>query len=570
MAEIHALQSIIVLLMTGILAIALMRPLGLSPIVGYLLAGLAIGPQGLALIDENDTTHLLAELGVVFLLFDIGLHFSLSHIWDARRDILLFGPLQVGLCTLVIAAFALLFGLPPSTALVIGATLALSSTAVVVQTLAERTQQSCPVGISATAILVFQDICAIFLLILVNSLGDMQSSPLAAIGLAAVKAGLAFAAAIAIGRYVIGPVLRTLGKTRNEEIFTAIALLIVLLTAAAAGSWGLSLTLGAFLGGMIISETPYRFLIQTEIKPFRGLLLGFFFITVGMSLDATILWQDWPQILLLVGLLVAIKTAVILGAALVLKTPLRVAIQLGFLLSQGSEFAFVIFAAPSLQHTLGPTESASLISAVALSLALTPALAALGYRVAMHLANMNLAKDRQAVAKPVATVTPVILFGMGEIGRCVADALEAHSIPYYAIEMDHDRFIAANALGYPVAFGDIGDLRLIETFQVQERTMIVVTIIRFEVSRALTPILRERYPHLRRFVSVADEEEKQRFEALGMQAVVTRSVPPGLDLAVAVLRSHEVPAEKIHAWMQRQQNQALDSLQGSEPLVQAA
>jgi CPA2 family monovalent cation:H+ antiporter-2 len=570
MAEIHALQAAIVLLLAGILAITLMRPLGLSPIVGYLLAGLAIGPHGLALIEESEITHLLAELGVVFLLFDIGLHFSLSHISDARRDILIFGPVQVGLCTLVIAVCALLFGLPPSTALIIGAALALSSTAVVVQTLAERGQQSCPVGISATAILVFQDICAIFLLILVNSLGDMQSSPLAAIGWAAVKAGIAFAAAIVIGRYVIGPVLKTLGKTRNEELFTAIALLIVLVTAAAAGGWGLSLTLGAFLGGMIISETPYRYLIQTEVKPFRGLLLGFFFITVGMSLDAGILWQGWSRIFLILLLLIGVKTGVIVGAALALKTPLRVAVQLGFLLSQGSEFAFVIFATPALQGALGPGASALLISAVALSLALTPALAVVGYRVATRLASRRLLMEQTTPAGRPATLAPVIIFGLDEIGRRVADGLEAHSIPYIAIEMDHDRFIAANADGYPVAFGDAGDLRLMETFQIAERSMIVVTIIRYEVSRALTPIIRERYPRLRRFIAVADEEEKQRFDALGMQAVVNRSVPPGLDLAVAVLRAQQVPAEKIHAWMQRQQNQALEAIQGTEPAMQAA
>lgn len=570
MEQIHALQPVIVLLVAGILAITLMRPLGLSPIVGYLLAGLAIGPYGLELIEESKTTHLLAELGVVFLLFDIGLHFSLSHIWDARRDILIFGPLQVGLCTLAVALFALLWGLLPGMALIIGATLALSSTAVVVQTLAERGQQSCPVGISATAILVFQDICAIFLLILVNSLGDIQSSPVVAIGLAAMKAVIAFAAAIAIGRYVIGPVLKTLAKTRNEELFTVIGLLIVLVTAAAAGGWGLSLTLGAFLGGMIISETPYRYLIQTEVKPFRGLLLGFFFITVGMSLNAEILWREWAQILLIVVLLIGIKTLVIVGAALTLRTPLRVAIQLGFLLSQGSEFAFVIFAMPVLQAALGSETSALLISAVALSLALTPALAVLGYHFATWLANKTLAIEQTTTAAQPAATAPVVIFGLGEIGRCVADGLEAHSIPYAALEMDHDRFVAANADGYPVAFGDAGDLRLMETFQIAERSTVVITVIRYEVSQALTPILQERYPQLRRFISVNDDEDKQRFDALGMQAIVNRSMPPGLDLAVAVLQAHQVSADKIHAWMQRQQNQALAGIQKLEPAMQTA
>jgi Kef-type K+ transport system membrane component KefB len=458
------------------------------------------------------------------------------------------------------------WGLAP----IIGATLALSSTAVVVQTLNERGQQSCPIGMTATAVLIFQDICAIFLLILAASLGNMQSSPAVAVGLAAVKAIVAFAATILIGRYLIGPVLKTMGKIRNEEIFTAIALLIVLMTAAAAGGFGLSLTLGAFLGGMVISETPYRYLIQTEVKPFRGLLLGFFFITVGMALDIDILHHDWVQILLIMSLVVLTKTTLIVATALLVRTPMRIAIQLGFLLSQGSEFAFVIFAMPALQNALGSNLSAVLISAVALSLALTPALAVLGHRVATRLAAQAWVSQHPVIAAKPPSVAPVIIFGMGELGRCVADALGTHGIAYLAIEMDHDRFVRANADGYPVAFGDAGDLRLMETFQIAQRATIVVTITRYEVSQALTPILRERYPRLARFVSVLNDEERQQFETLGMNAIVNRSMPPGLDLAAAVLRAHGVPAEKIHAWMERQQNQALQTLYEREPAMEAA
>src|SRR5512143_88671 len=293
MEQVAALQPAIILLVIGILAILLTRPLGLSPIVGYLLAGILIGPHGLRVVAENETTHLLAELGVVFLLFDIGVHFSLGHLWEARRAILGFGPLQVGLCALGLGSLALLLGLGFTQALLLGATLALSSTAVAVQTLAEHGQQNCPIGMTATAVLIFQDICAIFLLILASSL-ENQAMPLGgALALAALKAMLAFAAAILIGRLLIGPLFNVLAKANDAEVFTATALLIVLVTAGATGIWNLSLTLGAFLGGMIISETPYRHVIRTEVKPFRGLLLGFFFITVGMELDTSVLLRAW-------------------------------------------------------------------------------------------------------------------------------------------------------------------------------------------------------------------------------------------------------------------------------------
>jgi CPA2 family monovalent cation:H+ antiporter-2 len=571
MEELHALQPAIILLLVGILAILIMRRLQLSPIVGYLLAGMLIGPHGFGLIQESSSTHLLAELGVVFLLFDIGLHFSLAHIWEARRDILVFGPIQVGTCTIAFAALGATLGLELGLAIIVGATLALSSTAVAVQTLAESGQQNCPIGLTATAVLIFQDICAIFLLILANSIaGDGGMSLPVAMILAALKAALAFAAAILIGRYFIKPLFHLLGKARNEEIFTAIALLIVLITAAATGLLGLSLTLGAFLGGMIISETPYRHLIQTEVKPFRGLLLGFFFITVGMSLHIDVLFREWENILLVLVLLMSFKAVLIGLAAFMLHTPLRIAIQLGFLLSQGSEFAFVILGIASLQKVLGAGTAAILITAVAASMALTPSLTNFGYWLAKRLANRTLAAQQTAESSSSASLAPVIIFGMGEVGRCVADGLEVHGIAYTAIEMDHTRFIKANADGYPVAFGDAADLRLMETFQLDQRPTIVVTVVRYEISKALTPIVRERYPHLVRFVAVESDEEKQQFAELGMHPVINRSIPKGLDLAAAVLKAHHVSDEKVTAWMQQRQNQALQTISAQEAVPVAS
>jgi CPA2 family monovalent cation:H+ antiporter-2 len=322
---------------------------------------------------------------------------------------------------------------------------------------------------------------------------------------------------------------------------------------------GLSLTLGAFLGGMIISETHYRHVIRTEVKPFRGLLLGFFFITVGMSLDTGVLLREWPQILLLLMLLVIVKTGLILLSALALRIPARSAVQLAFLLSQGSEFAFVIFGMPALTSALGSELSAIAMTAVAASLALTPSLAALGLWFATRLAEKEFCVCQAGAAPPVTQVPPVVIFGMGEVGRHVADALEAHGIPYTAIEMDHDRFVKANADGYPVAFGDLADLRLFETIQIADRPTLVVTIARYEVSQELTPIVRERYPRLTRFVAVESDEERARFEALGMRAIVNRSVPKGLDLAAEVLRAHGVSNDEVQEWMRRQQEQALEA-----------
>ncbi len=568
MEYVHALQPAILLLFIGIVAIVMMRSIGMSPIVGYLLAGMIIGSHGLGLIHESETTHLLAELGVVFLLFDIGLHFSLSHIWGARRDILGLGPLQMVLCTAALAiVFAVTSDLPTEFSVVLGAALALSSTAVAVQTLNEYDQQRCPIGQSAIAVLIFQDICAIFLLILASSLGESETSLEHAIAGAAAKGVVAFVIAIGVGRFVVGPLFVFLSKTKREEIFTATALLVVLATAAATGAMELSMTLGAFLGGMIISETPYRQVIQTEVKPFRALLLGFFFVTVGMSIDIEILYREWWKVLLAVFLLVSLKTVMACFAAMGLRRPMPHAIQFSFLLSQGSEFAFVIFGMPALENALGPELSAILIISIAASMALTPLLATLGHRLATYLANKDSEVRLTDEPSSVHQISPVVIFGMDEVGQRVADGLEAQGIAYTAIEMDHDRFIKAHADGYPVAFGDVADLRLMETFQMAQRPTIVITIARYEISKALTPIVRERYPDLTRFVSVENDEERRKFEALGMKAIVTRSVPKGLDLAALVLREHKVSDDKIQKWMQQQQDQALETVGTREMLA---
>ena len=576
MEAVHALTPAILLLVVGVLAIVLTRPLGLSPIVGYLLAGLAIGPHALGLVPENDTTHLLAELGVVFLLFDIGLHFSLSNIWEARRDIFGLGPLQILLTGGAFGGIAFLLGLEPAYAVLIGGALALSSTAVVVKTLAERGQQNCPVGRTATAVLIFQDILAIFLLVLAASMagGEPAGGDRGLVGelaLALVNSVLAFAVAFGIGRFAIRPLFNLLSRTKNTEVFTAMALLVVLTSAAATGAVGLSLTLGAFLAGMMIAETPYRLVVQTEASPFRDLLLAFFFITVGMSLDWRILLGQWGEILLFVVGLMLVKALMIGVAARVFGWSRPGSVQLGSLLAQGSEFVFAIIAMATVRQTLGEEAVGVMVAGVAASLALTPTAAALGNKVARALRKRSRASVPEGESTPLETSAPVVIFGMREIGRTVADALEANQVPYDAVEMDYDRFLAASADGYPVAFGDLGDVRLMETFEPSRgRAVVVVTIVRYELSKALDPIVSERYPNTIRFVTVDHAEDEPRFRAVGMRPVVNRSYPPGLDLAAAVLRSQDIDEERIGDWMRGQQERALAARGGSTTAPTAA
>ena len=559
------LVPVILLLSLGVAAAITSRAARLSPIVGYLALGLVLKASGIAIVSDSGTVGLLAELGVVFLLFDIGLHFSVTHVRRQARDIFCFGPLQVLFGTVLLGLIALVTGLASLPALLLGAVLALSSTAVVAPLIAERHQQSCPVGLTATAILVFQDVAAIFLLIVAGSLGGGGSIlPVAALALA--KAAAVFAAAVVFARALVRPLFSLIASVGQEEVFTATALLIALAAGWATGQIGLSLTLGAFLGGMTLAETPYRAVIQSEIAPFRGLLLGFFFISVGLSLDIGALQRQWPAVIAVAIILVAAKVVANTAASLVFRWSVPGSLQLGFLLAQGSEFAFVVLSLPVIRDLVGPARVSVVAAAVALSLAATPNVAAAGRAFAGRL-RMRALKARDPELEMKEFAAPVLIVGMGRVGRTLADALNEFGIGYSAVERDQRRLSEAVADGYTAVFGDMADPRLWNPIAVHGRKISALTASSFEVSSELTPMAQQLYPSLLHYAAVADSAEAERFHTLGIRAVVDRSFPPGLDLAAAVLGKLGIDADAVTGWMRRQQRRALG---GAEEAVAAA
>ena len=548
MSEVEAILPAVTLLGVGIVCVMLARVLKTSPIVTFIAAGLLIGPSGLGLIEENGTTRLLAQLGVVFLLFDIGLGFSLKTVRESKGDLIGLAPLQMILCTVGFGMAGHLAGLDWLLALIIGAAAGISATAVVTQTLAERGIATCPLGRSATAVLVFQDIAGIFLLVIAVALTEGGGGALGpTLGLAALKAAAAVGVAIILGRFVIGPLFRLLSKTRNDDIFTAAALFLVLATAAATGALELSLTLGAFLAGMIIADTPFKTVIRTEAKPFGALLLGFFFITVGMALDWRMMVAEAHWILAALAVLFVLKTALTWLAAIINKWSLAGGAQLGFALAQGSEFGLVILALPGIAAAVGAELAGILVAATALSLALTPAGASLGLMLARRIAKAT--ASRKPVSEAAEVDGPVLIFGMTPTGRLAYDALTRFKHAVTAIESDPDRFLAAIADGYAVTFGDPSDTRLLRAIDVTKACALILSAPRYEISAEITPYVREHFPQLTRFVSVSSEADKARHEALGMQAVLNRSQPEGLDLVLNLLRYAEVPEADIAEWI---------------------
>lgn len=555
-----ALEPVILLLALGVGAAVASRAVRLSPIVGYLVLGIVLKAAGVAVLSDSGTVRLFAELGVVFLLFDIGLHFSLRHVRQQAGDIFGFGPVQILFGTLIIGVLALAFGLAPLPAFLLGAILALSSTAVVAPLIAERHQQNCPVGLTATAILVFQDVAAIFLLIIAGALGGGSILPVA--GLALAKAVGAFAVAVLFARVVVRPLFNLIARGRQEEVFTATALLIALTAGWATGQIGLSLTLGAFLGGMTIAETPYRAIIQSEITPFRGLLLGFFFISVGLSLDLATLVQHWAAVLMITFVLIAAKIMSNASASLVFHWSVPGSLQLGFLLAQGSEFAFVVLSLPAIRDLIGSARVSIVAAAVALSLAITPTLAIAGRTVAGRLRLRAAAVDDPEL-KLAELAAPVLIVGMGRVGRTLADALRAFGIGYSAVERDQRRLNEAVADGYTVVFGDMADPRLWDPVALQGRRISALTAPKFDVSSDLTPIAQRYYPSVLRFAAVVDHSDAERFHALGVRTVMTRELLPGLDLAVAILGELGIDSAALADWARRQQERPLRDKSGA-------
>ncbi|MEH6487809.1 cation:proton antiporter [Hyphomonas oceanitis] len=569
LTPVEALVPAITLLGFGAAAALASKALRLSPIVGYLIAGILIGPSVLGLIQESSATHLLAELGVVFLLFDIGMHVSLRELNESRRDLLRLAPMHLFFTGLIAAAALAMIGVDWAIALAVGLSLGLSSTAVVARILTEREQNSCPIGRSATHVLIFQDIVAIFLMIFASSLGDSEvgaqglaglvsdyllggaSVPLyAALGLSVVQTVIAFCAALLAGKYLINPVFRTLVATRNAEAFTAFTLLLVLAAACATAIIGLSLTLGAFLAGLAVSGTPFRHQVQTEMGPFRGLLLSFFFISVGLSIDVPALLSHLPLVILSAAGILVMKTALGYVAARLNKWSVPGATQMAFLLAQGSEFTLVVLSLGAIVAGLSSGLMSSIVAAVALSLALAPTWAALGVRLSRKLAE----RSKTAIETSATSISdrPVIVIGMSSAGRLAIDALVDHDIPYIALEGDPDRFLAAVADGYKVSFGDASNMKLVEAVGGSNARAVVLGFARYEVSREVTPTITRRFPDLKRFVAVDSRLDLERYLDIGVRAHLAGGQPKGIEMVADILLTLDVPEPEVREWMEEE------------------
>lgn len=497
---VSVIQPAIILLGLGILAALGAKICRLNPIVGYIAVGLALAFAGQSELFDGPVVEALAEAGIMFLLFNLGLHFSIARIREEAANIFGFGTLQMLIAGGGFTALGLLFGLPPIAAILGGFAMGLSSTAVVIGVIREREQEDCPVGRAAQSILIFQDIAAIMLLVVAGSLGSGEALG-GSLAIAAAKAVAAFVVAVLFARYLTEPLFRIITRIDSSEVLTASALFLALAAGWLTGMIGLSLTLGAFLGGVALADSRYRLLVQTEIEAFRGLFLGFFFMTVGLSLDPDVVSGQWYLILAAAAALVTLKCTFNILAGLANRWSVPGSTQLGFLLGQGSEFALVLFSMPAVAALFGSEALAIVVSAIAVSLALTPAISTLGRKLAGKL------RQGPPDQKLAGDDAPILILNLAETGRRVADILEEEGISYMAIESNRERFETALADGYPVHFAPVGDPRSWQAIGVAKRLAVVVTQGNMDRVREISPLIRDHAPDLMRIIAVDGMEE---------------------------------------------------------------
>ena len=480
----------LVFLAAAVVCVPIAARLGLGSVLGYLLAGAVIGPWGFKLVTDVESIARLAELGVVLMLFVIGLELDPRRLLEMRREVFRGGSIQIALCGAAIGAGLLAAGLPWQAALVAGLALALSSTAIAVQTMSERNELQTPTGRSAFGILLFQDIAAIPLIAAVPLLGHVERAGSEPLWQKIAIAVAAIAGVVVIGRHLTRPALRLIAGLRIRELFTAFALLLVIGIAELMSLAGMSMALGAFLAGVLLADSEFRHALESDIEPFKGLLLGLFFISVGMTIDFGLLASRPGMVALLLGGFLALKVAMLWIVARLAGVTKSQRWRFAFILAQGGEFAFVVFASAREAAVISREWDALLTVVVAMSMAATPLL--------LLLHDRWIARDAETKREPdfIDTQAPVIIAGFGRFGQIVGRLLLASDVRAVVLDHDPDQVELVRRAGYPVFYGDATRLDLLEAAGAAKARLLVNAIDGLEDSLALVDRVREHFPHL--------------------------------------------------------------------------
>jgi glutathione-regulated potassium-efflux system protein KefB len=524
------LFEVIIYLTAAIIAVPVSKRLGLGSVLGYLGAGIVIGPFGTGIIQNADHVLNFSELGVVFLLFVIGLELQPSRLWVLRRMVFGLGSMQVLLSAVAIALMAAMFGLPLVQAGIVGVILALSSTAFVLQMLAEKKQLATAHGRAAFTVLLFQDLAVIPLIALIPLLGDSTNTSMT-VNSGLLKAG-AIVGLIVGGRYLLRPALRVVARTGIPELFTALALLVVIGAALLMHRAEISMALGAFLAGMLLADSEYRHELEADIAPFKGLLLGLFFMAVGMTVNLELLAAQPFFILLMVVLLMGIKALVLFPlAGLFGVVDLKSRLMLAAVLSQGGEFAFVLFALVLRAGLIERDIIEQLILAVTVSMMLTPLLYA-----AVEKLSENVNDDVKPEFDQVENQhNAVIIAGFGRVGQIVGRLLRIAQQPFTALEISATRVDVVRRFGSKVYFGDASKPEILRAAGAEQARILVLAIGNVETSIRIAESVSRHFPNLRIVARARNRRHEYRLMDLGIEHIFRETLLSSIALGRRVM-----------------------------------
>jgi len=545
----HVLISVIILLGTAVFIVAILKRFKLSPVLGYLIAGAAIGDHGLKIVTYNQT-KLLGELGVVFLLFAIGLELSFERLKAMRRYVFGLGSLQVLTTAIVIAGAMVLIDGNSSAAIITGGGLALSSTALVMQVIEENRIQSTQIGRISLAILLLQDLAVVPLLVIVPLLsGNSKASLATALGIAFLKAITALLTIFVAGRVLLRPLFSFISSESNStnELPISMTLLIVLSAAWATETFGLSLALGAFVAGVLVAETEFRLQAEESIYPFKSLFLGLFFMTVGMNIDALEMYEKISHILTLSVALIGIKTLIITAFCILFGFNKGVAFYSGLLLSQGGEFAFILFSLGKESGVLEESNANILLLVVTFTMALTPLLAALGRKIAEKI-DKGLGKTPTQVIELGARdlTNHIIIAGLGNIGKMVARVLEAEGASYVILDLDDDRVKEGLADGFPVFKGDVTQESTLKALGTERALAIILTMGNQVTIKKSLKTISANYSDMQIVAKLKNLKNSREFYDLGATTIIPESYETGLQIGGSVLKLIGISEQEIN------------------------
>ncbi|MDO8790042.1 MAG: cation:proton antiporter [Sulfuritalea sp.] len=568
------LEITLLYLLAAVLGVVTCRYFQLPPMLGYLAVGVAVGPNAMALSQNADGVRHLGEFGVVFLMFVIGLEFNLPKLRAMRQHVFGLGLLQVAvtilvatLATLGLAALApATWGMPWQAALALSCALAMSSTAIVVKLMVERLERESEHGKRVMGVLLFQDLAVVPLLVLIPALGASGEELAGALVIAAIKATLLITVLLVGGQHVMRRWLTLVARRKSEELFVLNLLLITLGLAWLTELAGLSLALGAFIAGMLISETEFKHQVETDIRPFHDVLLGLFFISIGMLLDWRLVLERWPLVLLLLVLPTLFKAALVTALSKALGASSGVSLRTGLYLAQAGEFGFVLLTLAQNNSLVPPALLNPILASMVLSMLATPFIVMYSNRIVMKLVSSEwLQQSLQMTSiarKSISANRHVIICGYGRCGQNLAKMLEGEGIPYMALDLDPDRVRQAAAAGDSVVFGDAARLQALIASGLARASAVVITYL--DVAGALKVLshTRAHAPQVPVIVRTQDDLSLEVLQAAGATEVVPETIEGSLMLASHALALVGVPMRRVIRIVQDQRDARYNLLRG--------